>query len=79
MLGLCSDETYDTMTNYDHKDDDGNEDVSDDDNAASGSGSNGSIFDLITTPWSRGGGSGDDGDGRYSRGALYNYHLKDMP
>ena len=34
--------------------DEGNEDKNDDDNAASGSGSDGPIFDRITTPRSRG-------------------------
>ena len=39
MLGLCSDETNCAMTNYNDRDDDGNEDRNDDDNAAYGSGS----------------------------------------
>ena len=71
MLGLCNDETYGAITNYDDGDDNGSEDGNDDDNAASGSGSDGPIFDPIATPRSRGGGLGDDGDGRYGRGALY--------
>ena len=79
MLGLCSDETYGAMKNYDDGDDDGNEDRNDDDNAASGSGSDGLVFDPITTPQSHRGGSGDDGDGRYDRGALYIYNFKYVP
>ena len=55
MLGLCCNETYITMTNYDGGHDDRNEDGNDDDNAASGSGSDNTIFNLITTPWSNGG------------------------
>ena len=56
------------MTKYDNggddgKDNDGNEDGNDDNNAAARSGSDGSIFDPITTPRSCGGGLGDDGDG----------------
>ena len=53
MIGLCSDKNR-TMTNYDDRDDDRN----DDDNADSGSGSDGPIFDPITTPWYSGGGLG---------------------
>ena len=41
------------MTKYDDGDDDGNEDGNDDDYAAAGSGSDGPIFDTITTPRSR--------------------------
>ena len=45
------------MTKYDDRDDDGDndrfEDGKDDDNAAAGSGSDGPIFDLITTHRSR--------------------------
>ena len=75
------------MTNYDDGDDNGDDNVddngnkygNDDDNTTSGSGSNGPVFDLITMPRSHGGGLGDDGDGRYGRGALYSYHLKDFP
>ena len=55
------------MTNYNYGDnagdDDGNEDGNDDNNVASGSGSDGPIFNLLTTPRSRGEGSGDNGDG----------------
>ena len=51
------------MTNYDGGYDDGNKDRNKDDNAASGSESDGLIFNLIMTPRSRGGGSGDDGNG----------------
>ena len=44
------------MTNHDNGDtdgdNDGNDDGKDDDNAASGSGSNGPIFDPIATSWS---------------------------
>ena len=54
MLGLCCDETYGAMTNYDDGDDDGdndgNNDGNNDDNAASGSGSDGPIFDPIESP-----------------------------
>ena len=49
MLGLCCDETYGAMTNYNDEDDNGdnygNKDGNDDDNAASESGSDGPIFD----------------------------------
>ena len=45
------------MTNHDDGDKNGdnkvNEDRNNDDNASSGSGSYGPIFDTITTPWSR--------------------------
>ena len=41
MLGLCCEETYSAMKNYDDRDDDGdnveNEDENNDNNAASGS------------------------------------------
>ena len=53
MLGLCCNETYGTMTNHDGGDNNGNEDINDDDNAASGLGYDGPIFDPITMPWSR--------------------------
>ena len=43
MLGLCCDKIYRAITNYDNRDyngvNDGNKDGSDDENAASGSGS----------------------------------------
>ena len=56
-----------TMTNYYGGDDDGydnrNEDANDNDNAASGSGSDGSIFNPITTPLYLRGGFDDDGGG----------------
>ena len=52
-----------TMGKYDNGYDDENEDVNNDDNAASGSGSDVPIFNPITTPRSHGGGFGDDGDG----------------
>ena len=42
-------------------DNEGNKYRNDNSNAASGSGSNVKIFDLITTPWSCGGGSRDNG------------------
>ena len=67
------------MTNYDDEDDDRNKDGNNDDNAASVSGSEGPIFYWSTTPWSHGGGSGDNGDGAYGRGALYIYPFKDEP
>ena len=55
------------MTNYydrdDYGDNNGNKDVTDENNAASRLGSDGLIFDLITMPQSHGGGSGDGGDG----------------
>ena len=47
---------------YDDGDNDGNEDGNDDNNTATGSGSDGPIFDPITTPRSRGGGFFDNGD-----------------
>ena len=49
MLGLCCDEPYSVMTNHDDGDDDGDNDGNDDDNAASGSGSDGPIFDPTAT------------------------------
>ena len=56
-----------TTTNYNGGDDDGydnrNEDANENDNAASGSGSDGTIFNPITAPLSPRGGSGDDGGG----------------
>ena len=57
MIGLHCDETYSSITNHDSGDDDrdndGNEDANEDKNAASGLGSDGPIFDPITTPWPR--------------------------
>ena len=50
MLVQCCDKTYGAMTNHNDGDNDGNEDKSDDGNAASGSGSDGWIFDPIATP-----------------------------
>ena len=84
MLGLCCDETYGAMINYDVRDDygdnDGNEDKIDDDNAASGSGSNGPNFDLIMTTHSHGGGLGDDGNGSAAAAHyLYTHHIKYVP
>ena len=56
MLDLCCDETYIAMTNhvdrYDYGDNDRNEDVNDNDNASSRSGSDGPIFNPISAPWS---------------------------
>ena len=52
MLGLCRNKIYGAMTNHNDRDDDRNEDENYDDNAASGSGSDGLIFDPIATPWS---------------------------
>ena len=60
MFGLCCNETYIAMTNYDDVHDNVDEDGNNDGNADSGSGSNGPIFDIITPPQSHGGGSGDD-------------------
>ena len=93
MLGLCCDETYGAMTNYnngdDDRDNDGNKDGNDDDNAASESGSDGPIFDVISTPWSRRGGSGDDDYGAAAAAHYvstcrtiylpYKDHIKDVP
>ena len=73
---------------YEDGDNDGNEDGTNNDNAASGSGSDGLIFDPITTPWSCGGGLGDDGDGAaavvyyvfisQTIYLTYKYHIKDV-
>ena len=67
MLGLCSDKTYVTITKYDDRDEnvdnDKNRDKNDDENAAAGSGSDGLIFNPIMTTWSCGGGSGNDDKG----------------
>ena len=90
------------MMNYDDRDkdidddidNDGNEDGNDDDNTASGSGSDGQIFDPVMTPQSRGGGSGNDGNVDDDEGATaaahyvstswtiylpYKDHIKDVP
>ena len=61
MLGLCKEETYGAMSNYNGVDDDGNEDRNDDNNAAYRSGSDGLIFDMTPTPQSHGGGPVKDG------------------
>ena len=65
MFGLLRKKHSEIMT-YNEKDDDGddnrNKGRSDDGNAASGSGSDGLIFDLTTTPLSCGGVSGNEGD-----------------
>ena len=61
MLGLWCKKTYGAMTNHDGGDDNGNndgnnngnEDWNNEDNVAFGLGSDGPIFDLIFTPWSR--------------------------
>ena len=93
MLGLCCNETYGAMTNYDNRDDDGdnygNKDVNDDDNAAFGSGSDGPIVNPIMTPRSCGGGSGDNGDGSAATAHYlsthrtiylpFKGHIKDVP
>ena len=60
MLGLCCRETYVTMTNYNDGDENEKKDGNDNENAVYGPGSDGPIFDSITTPWYHGGGSGDD-------------------
>ena len=66
MICLFCDKTYSAMTNYDdgddNKNDDGNKDRNYDDSATSGSGSDGPIFNPITTPLYCGRGSGNDGD-----------------
>ena len=78
------------MKNYDNIDEngdnDGNEDKNDNGNAASGSGSNGPIFDLVTMPWCRGEGMGNEGNGtaavahyistRMIIHLPYKYHIK---
>ena len=55
MIGLYCKKTYNAMTKYDNgddnKDNDGNKDVNNDDNAAAVSGYDGLIFDLTTKPW----------------------------
>ena len=90
MHGLCCDKTYGAMKKYYNRDEDvdnyGNEDGNDDENAASGSGSVGPIFDPITMPRSCGVGSGDNGDGTVAaahyvstRSTIYlpyKYHIK---
>ena len=58
MLGLCSDKKYDAMTNYNNVDDN----VDDNNNAASGSVFDGSIFDTIMMTWSCGGVLGNNSD-----------------
>ena len=67
MLGLCCNKTYGAMTKYDYRDNardnDRNKDGNYDKNAATGSGSDGPIFDPITTPCSHRGGSDDYGNG----------------
>ena len=66
MLGLCCDETYDARTDYngvdDDGDNDGNEDRNENGNAAPRSGSYSPIFDPITTLWSHGVVSANNGD-----------------
>ena len=56
MLGLCYNKTYGTMKNHNNGYDSGynnrNKDVNDNDNDASGLGSDGPIFDPITMLWS---------------------------
>ena len=89
MLGLCCDETYGAMTNYDDGDKDGNKDRNDDGIAASVSGSNGLVFNLITMPQYRVGVSGDNGNSAaaaahnvsMSRNIYLPYkdHIRDVP
>ena len=93
MLGLCCNETCSVLTNYvngyDDGDNNGNEDGKDEQIANSGSGYDGNIFDLITTYWSRGGGSCNNGDGTAAAAHYvsprrtiylpYKDHIKDMP
>ena len=54
MIGLCCNETYDVITKYNYRDDDGENDENkgrnDNDNAAYGSSPNVLIFDPITMP-----------------------------
>ena len=54
MIGLYCNKIYGSTTNHDYVDDDGdngrNKDGNNDDNAASGLGSDGPIFDPIMTP-----------------------------
>ena len=89
MLGHCCDDTYGAITNYDNGDEDGNKNGNYDDNAASISGSNGLIFNLITMPQSR---IRVSGDNRNSAAAVahnlsmsrniyppYKDHIKDVP
>ena len=74
------------MKNYDNEYDNGNEDGNKDKNSASRSGSDGTIFDLITMPWYHGGGLGDDSDGDTAAAQYisisftiylpYKYHIK---
>ena len=52
---------------YDDGYDDGNEYGNNNDSAASRLGSDGTIFNPITTPWFCGGGSGGDSNRRYGR------------
>ena len=66
MLGLCCDKTYGTMKNYNNGDDDGynnEKNGNDNENAVSGSGSSGLIFDPITMPGYPIGGLDKDGNG----------------
>ena len=89
MLGLCCHKTYGTMKKYNGEYDNIYNDGNDDDNAASGSGSNGLILDPITKPWYRGGGLGDDNNGATSTVHYvstcrtiyipYKDHIKDVP
>ena len=55
MIDLFSNKTYGALTNYGDRDDDGddyrNEDINNNGNAASISGSDDPIFDMNTTPW----------------------------
>ena len=76
IIGLCCDKTYGTMTNYDDKYDYINEYQNNYDNAASGSGSDGPIFDQITNHWSCRVESVTGRGRAYSCGALYSYPSK---
>ena len=67
MLGLSCDKTYRKMEKYDDGDDDQKNNGrkkgrNDNHNAASGSGYDDLIFNLIIMPRSRGGVSGDNGN-----------------
>ena len=67
IFGLCCDETYGVMTNYNHgagsRNNDRNEYIKDNDNAVLGSGSDGPIFNPITMHLPCGGGLGGNDDG----------------
>ena len=93
ILGLFCDKTYGAMMNYNNRyydvDNGKNKDGKYDKNAASGSGSDGMIFDPTMTPWYRGGGSGDNSDNALAAANYvstrrtiyipYKDHIKDVP